>query len=80
MNFPFSPYSNAKSRNIIKLVKKGSRTEINVKILQPVSKGHLNIADTFFRSQWHSLYRGSIEVALVHTELFNKHFKMPNRL
>ena len=57
-----------------------SRTEINVKILKPVSKGHLNIADTFFKPQWHSLYWGSIEVALVHTELFNKHFKMFNQL
>ena len=68
----FFPYSSVKSWNVIKLV------EINDKILKSVYNGHLNITDTFFRSQWHSLYQGFIVKALFYTAQFNKRFKMSN--
>lgn len=51
---------------------------MDVKILKPVYNKHLNIADTFFGSQWYLRYWGSILVPLVYTTLFNKHFQMPN--
>ena len=53
-----------------------SRIEINVKILKSFYNGHLIITEFFFRSQQHSLHRGSIVTALGHTALFNKQFKM----
>ena len=51
VSFPFFPYYNIKSLNIIEpeLVETVSRIKIDLKILKPVFNRHLNIADTFFR-------------------------------